>query len=95
MLFEAGGAVVIKNSKIYFEENNHGFDDKSCTITHFVTFEEQHGGQRNIKCLAKPAQTSLADSFVQFAVPCICMRGIGCDSQTVKKKAQKKILSSR
>lgn len=33
MLFEAGGAVVIKNSKIYFEENNHGFDDKSCTIT--------------------------------------------------------------
>ena len=65
----------IKNSKIYnFEENKQGFDGKSLTITHFAALEEQYSGQNNIKCLAKPSRLLLADSVVQFAVPCICMR---------------------
>ena len=60
----------IKNSKIYnFEENKQGFDGKSRTITHFAAL-----GQSNVKCLAKLSRLSLADSVVQFAVPCICMR---------------------
>ena len=64
----------IKNSKIYnFEENKQGFDGKSRPITHFAGLEEQYSGQ-SIKCLAKPLRLSLADSVVQFAVPCICMR---------------------
>ena len=74
MLFESGGAVFIKNSKIYnFEENKQGFDGKSRPITHFAALEEQYSGQ-SIKCLAKRSRLSLADSVVQFAVPCICMR---------------------
>ena len=73
-LFESGGAVFIKNSRIYnFEENKQGFDGKSRTLTHFAALEEQYSGQ-SIKCLAKWSRLSLADSVVQFAVPCICMR---------------------
>ena len=73
-LFESGGAVFIKNSRIYnFEENKQGFDGKSRTLTHFAALEEQYSGQ-SIKYLAKRSRLSLADSVVQFAVPCICMR---------------------
>ena len=65
----------IKNSKIYnFEENKQGFDGKRRTITHFAALEEQYSGQSNIKCPAKPLRLSLADSVVQFTVPCICTR---------------------
>ena len=41
MLFEAGRALFVKNSKIIiFKENKQVFDGKSCTLTHFVAIEE-------------------------------------------------------
>ena len=41
--------------KDIFEENKQGFDGKSCTLTHFVAFEEHIAD----KCLAKPSRSLL------------------------------------
>ena len=40
MVSEAGGAVFNKDSKIIFKETKQGFDGKSPTLTHSITFEE-------------------------------------------------------
>ena len=43
-----------------FEENKHGFDSHSRTLTHFVAFEEHMAD----KCLAKPSR-----GLLQLAIP--------------------------
>ena len=57
-----------------FEENKHGFDSKSRTLTHFAAFEERMAN----KWLAKPSR-----SLLQLAILGVCMRRIKYDSATV------------
>ena len=49
-----------------FEENKHGFDSQSRTLTHFVAFEEQMAD----KCLAKPSR-----SLLQLAILGVYKKG--------------------
>ena len=60
--------------KDIFEENKHGFDSYSRTLTHLVAFEEHMAD----KCLAKPSR-----SLLQLAILGVYIRRITYDSATV------------
>ena len=55
-------SVIYEELKDIFEENKHGFDSQSCTLTHFVAFEEHMAD----KCLAKPSRSILQLSILRI-----------------------------
>ena len=68
---------IYQGFKDKFKETKAGFDGKSPTLTHFITFEE------NIIADSQSVSHSQSVYSCRVAVPCICMRRIGRDSPTV------------